>query len=79
MDYEEPLFHFFLLGVSLFVWKSFKFKAEAMETEPYAFDGTIPYVFITAGFFEVMFESKCLYKLLYKRKYDRIPYHFEKS
>ena len=71
--FDVPLLDFTVGNVTVFVWKKPEFHMTAMETSPYELDGETPLVFIQVGLVEVVFESKTLYKYLYRSKHKNDP------
>ena len=63
--------------VSVYIWKKPKISIEALETQPYEFDGSIPMVFIQMGWLEFIVTNKWLYKKVYTRKYGYCPQGLE--
>lgn len=64
-----PILNFQVLGVMFSIYKRLEFGISFLETFPYKADGDIPLIFLNIGFAEIMFESKRVYKYLYKLKY----------
>lgn len=73
VKHEEPLLCFSLWVSTVFIWRSFEVYIEAIETEPYELDGTTPLITLRIGWVEIMFESKQLYRIIYKRKWGFTP------
>lgn len=64
-----PLFSFQLFGVLFSMYKRVEFSIDILETNPYTPDGDFPLIFLDIGFISLTFESKRIYKYLYKKKY----------
>lgn len=69
----DPIFSFHLFGVTFFMWKTFEFEIDALDTAPYAPNGEIPMLFFRFAWFELIFENKYLYKKIFKMKYKYEP------
>ncbi len=76
---EEPAYVYTKGPTLIFFFTKFKFELDICETEPYAPDGDAPFIFVRIGWVEFMFESKTLYKLIYKRRHGYEPWGLEKK
>lgn len=72
-DLPSPIYDFQISGLSILIWKEFRFGVELLETYPYKEDGEVPMLFILIGPIELIFENKWIYRYLYKRKYKHDP------
>jgi len=69
IDNTIPLFDFHIFGVGFYINRKPELYFEICETFPYAPDGEVPLIFINVAWFEIIFESKWLYKKVYDRRY----------
>lgn len=61
------------------LWRKPKWSIEAVTTEPYATNGLYPMTDIRLGWVSFIFHWKWLYKLVYKRKYGKLPAYPDKD
>ena len=66
---ECPILDFYIFGTSFLFYRKPELFFDICETHPYAPDGDIPLIFIRLGWLEIIFESKWIYKKVYKRRY----------
>lgn len=66
------------LEQKLFEQENQKTETNLNKPQPYALDGEIPLVFLKIGCIQFCFDSKWLYKKLYKRKHNCDPPGIEK-
>jgi len=70
MDFAIPFFNISIFNVHFSLYKIREMYLDFCETNPYRPDGEIPLIFLRMGHLEIVFESKKLYKYLYKKKYN---------
>jgi hypothetical protein len=72
-NFTVPIWELYLTWITVFIWGELEMRLELVETEPYARDGSHPTIMLQLGWVELMFDSKVLYKFLYRKKYGETP------